>query len=151
MAEGGDAVVNLYDKARRAVALGRGYLTRKTHDDEYLSWLMYANAGMQNPGNLYLMDLAVRELPSASPIIEIGSFCGLSTNAIRYLLYGHGRSNQIFAVDPWTFERSRMAPTLGDSTITMDDYTEFVLDTFRRNVAFFSRENAAHRNSGDLG
>ena len=44
-----------------------------------------------------------------------------------------------------------MAPTLGDSTITMDDYTEFVLDTFRRNVAFFSRENAAHRNSGDLG
>ena len=61
MAEGGDASqVNLYDKARRAVALGRGYLTRKTLDDEYLSWFMYANAGMQNPGNLYLMDLAVR-------------------------------------------------------------------------------------------
>ncbi len=137
----GDAIqVNLYDKARMAVAFGRDYLTRKTLDDEYLMWLLFANAGMQNPGNLFLMDLAVRELPTTSPIIEIGSFCGLSTNAIRYLLHKHGRSNQIFAVDPWTFERSQTAPTLGDSTITMDEYTEFVIDAFRRNVAFFSRE-----------
>ena len=90
-----------------AVAFGRDYLTRKTLDDEYLMWLLFANAGMQNPGNLFLIDLAVHELPTTSPIIEIGSFCGLSTNAIRYLLHKHGRSNQIPAVDPWTFERSQ--------------------------------------------
>ena len=93
-----------------------------------------ADAGMQNPGSLYLMDLAER--------VAVGSRhrdrqLRPLTNAIRYLrtsMDGRTRS-----------PRSILGPSSGQmrrrSAIRhlMDDYTEFVLDTFRRNVAFFSR------------
>src|SRR5687767_3117074 len=49
---------------------------------EYMSWLSFANAGMLTPGNVDCFDYAIRNLPSSAPLVEIGSFCGLSTNAI---------------------------------------------------------------------
>ena len=53
-------------------------------EDEYVEWLCFANAGMLDRGNLYCFDYAIRNLPSSAPLIEIGSFCGLSTNLITY-------------------------------------------------------------------
>ena len=58
----------------------------KTVKSEYLNWLLLANAGMLHKGNIYCLDFAVQNLPSNNPVIEIGSFCGLSTNVISYLL-----------------------------------------------------------------
>jgi len=42
---------------------GIGELKRKTLKDEYLSWLCFANAGMLDAGNIYAMDIAIRNLP----------------------------------------------------------------------------------------
>ena len=56
---------------------------------EYLNWLMFANAGMLTPGNLWCMDYAIKNLPSTAPILEIGSFCGLSANVITHLKEKH--------------------------------------------------------------
>ncbi|MGC1267680.1 MAG: hypothetical protein WA853_15460, partial [Candidatus Acidiferrum sp.] len=50
--------------------------------DGFIPWLTFANAGMLERGNLHLIDLAMRQLPSDAPILEIGSFCGLSTNIL---------------------------------------------------------------------
>src|SRR5262245_28880189 len=59
---------------------------RDATPDEYVRWLCFANAGMLDPGNLYCIEHAIKNLPSGAPVVEIGSFCGLSTNLIAHLL-----------------------------------------------------------------
>lgn len=81
-------------KIRKLWHRGIGELRRKTLKDEYLDWLCFANAGMLDPGNIYSMDIAVRNLPSGSPVVEIGSFCGLSSNVISYLLLKHKKTTR---------------------------------------------------------
>lgn len=114
----------------------RGLVTRQTLDDEFVRWLTFANAGMLNPGNVYLMDLAIRDLPAEGALIEIGSFCGLSTNCILHFMRKHGHSRPFFTADRWLFENSE-GGRLGDAPLTHGQYREFVMGTFRRNVEFF--------------
>ena len=68
--------------------------------DEYITKLCYANTGFLNIGNIWCFDYAIANLPSENPIIEIGSFCGLSSNVITYLKYRHSRKNKLICVDP---------------------------------------------------
>src|ERR1700681_73599 len=72
--------------------------------DDYLAYLSFVNAGMLNKGNLLCFDYALRNLPSRNPIVEIGSFCGLSTNIMAYFKQRHGVPNKIFNCDKWEFE-----------------------------------------------
>jgi len=89
----------MHAKLMRLWYRGIGELKRKTLKDEYLSWLCFANAGMLDAGNIYAMDIAVQNLPSDSPVVEIGSFCGLSANVISYLLRKHGKANNMMSCD----------------------------------------------------
>lgn len=103
-------------------------------------WLCFANAGMLERGNLYCIDHAIRNLPSEAPVLEIGSFCGLSTNLISYYKEKHGVRNRLITCDKWEFEHSEPGRLLGGSkSITHDEYREFVKQTFIRNVQMFSR------------
>lgn len=77
----------------------------KILQDDYIDWLAIANAGMQHPGNYELFDVAIRTAPAA-PMMEIGSFCGLSTNIIQYLKRKHGRPESLYTCDKWIFEGS---------------------------------------------
>ena len=121
----------------------RGYY-RKQLNYEFLNWLSYANAGMLDPGNSYCMDYAIKRLPTSNPVIEIGSFCGLSTNVISYLLKKHSKQNRIFTSDRWIFEGAENDGTLGDSDIQHSDYRNFVMDSFKRNVTFFGKNTFIH-------
>jgi len=112
-----------------------------TIDDEYLSWLSYANAGMLNPGNIYCMNYAIKNLPSDNPVVEIGSFCGLSTNVISYLLKKEEKKNKIITSDRWIFEGAENNENLGHSEIKHAEYRIYVMETFKRNVSFFSKHN----------
>ena len=116
----------------------------KALDDEFLNWLSFANAGMLSHGNSYCVDYAIKRLPTDNPIIEIGSFCGLSTNVIAYLLKKHSRQNKIFTSDRWIFEGAEKGGTLGTSEIKHSDYRSFVMDTFKRNVSFFAKPIEVH-------
>ncbi len=111
-------------------------------DDELLPWLGFANAGMLHPGQHYLIDLAAAQLPTGDPAVEIGSFCGLSTNVITHLLARHGRQNALFSVDPFVFEGEQEA--LPGSAIPFDEYRALVVDQFERNVRFWSRGRLPH-------
>ncbi|MGL5943239.1 MAG: hypothetical protein ACRC2S_23320 [Waterburya sp.] len=75
------------------------YINTKTIADGYFKWLNFANAGMLNKGNVYAINFVFENLISNNPILEIGSFCGLSTNAISYLLQKNGKKNKIFTCD----------------------------------------------------
>jgi len=116
----------------------------KNLDDEFLAWLSFSNAGMLTPGNSYCMDYAISRLPTKNPIIEIGSFCGLSTNVMSYLLDKHSRENQIITSDRWIFEGAENGGTLGNSNILHSDYRTFVKESFKRNISFFSKSDSIH-------
>lgn len=107
--------------------------------DTFATWLVFANAGMLHRGNAYCFDYAVKHLPSDAPIVEIGSFCGLSTNLLTHFKRLHGKKNQLITCDRWLFEGARPGSRLGDSPLLHDDYRQFVMETYRRNVSFFSR------------
>jgi hypothetical protein len=127
-------------KVLRTVGLGpngQGPLTDSWTD--YLSWLSYANAGMLVRGNVDCIDYAIRHLPSAAPLIEIGSFCGLSTNVISYLKRKHGASNRLVTCDRWAFEGAEGGGRLGDCDwIDHPHYKAFVKETYLRNIRMFS-------------
>ena len=116
----------------------RDRLSMKKVEDEYLTWLQFANSGMLNPGNVYAMKYAIENLPTSDPIIEIGSFCGLSTNVLSYFLRKNQRKNIIFCSDKWIFEGSEESVNLGLSDISHADYRSYVKETFMRNINFFS-------------
>ena len=116
----------------------RDRLRLKKVEDEYLNWLRFANAGMLDPGNVYAMKHVIKNLPTRDPIIEIGSFCGLSTNVLSYFLRKEKRENIFFCSDKWIFEGSENTKFLGLSDISSRDYKSFVKNTFIRNINFFS-------------
>lgn len=125
-------LTSLYLKAKHT-------LNKKTVSDEYFNWLSYANAGMLEKGNLYAFDYAIKNLPENAPIVEIGSFCGLSTNIISFLKKKYKKSNKTITCDRWIFENSESKNIDTNSDITHKEYREFVMETFKRNVNFFSK------------
>jgi len=104
--------------------------------DDFVSWLSFANAGMLNKGNLLCFDYVMRNLPSENPMVEIGSFAGLSTNLINYYRRRHGATNALYTCDAWRFEGA--VEYVGDSDISHDAYRQFVRETYMRNVGMFS-------------
>jgi len=100
--------------------------------------LSYANPGMLEPGNLYMMDYAIQHLPSSAPILEIGSFCGLSTNVITHLKRKHGARNPLITCDKWEFENVNGHDRIADSHVLFTDYKIFVRDSYIRNIKMFS-------------
>jgi len=109
--------------------------------DEYVEWLCFANAGMLNRGNLYCFDLAIRNLPSSAPILEIGSFCGLSTNLLTHYKEMHGVQTRLITCDKWEFEGSEKELIDQSPSIKHSEYRAFVKDTYQRNVRMFSRND----------
>jgi Methyltransferase domain len=111
--------------------------------DLFLSWLRYINPGMLTGGNIDLLEYCIERLPSAAPLVEIGSFAGLSLNHIIRFLQHTKRSNPVFSVDHWWFEGARDG-TLEGTSISSDAYRKHVIDTFRSNICLFSGDHLPH-------
>ena len=84
------------------------------------------------------MKYAVENLPTKDPIVEIGSFCGLSTNVISYFVRNFKKENDIFCSDKWVFQGAENGGYLGSSNISHSKYRIYVKETFARNINFFS-------------
>ena len=117
------------------------YTSTRTVSDEYIDWLTLANAGMLSKGNIYAMRFAIQHLPSTSPVVEIGSFCGLSTNVISYLLATQEKENKIITCDKWMFEGAEGLGQVGNSQIPHGQYRDYVKAAYMNNVDFFSKGN----------
>jgi hypothetical protein len=110
--------------------------------DDYLMWLCFANAGMLDKGNLFLIDLAMKQLPSAAPILEIGSFCGLSANVLTHYKRKYGLKNRLITCDKWEFENTaKDSRHLGASPVLFSDYKNFVRESYLRNIRLFSADD----------
>ena len=110
-------------------------------EDEGVTWLSYAIPGMLDPGNIYLMDYAIRNLPGAGRILEIGSFCGLSTNVITHFKRLHGKRNPLITCDKWDFENTKGRRALPNSPVLFSDYAAFARETYIRNIKMFSADD----------
>lgn len=91
-------------------------------------------------GNLHCFDYAVRNLPSTAPMVEVGSFCGLSANLVAHYKRKHGVENRLIACDKWELESAFPGTPVRESTIDHAEYRELVKDSFLRSVSLFSRE-----------
>ena len=132
------------DETVQPTAPVQNVLAVQNHD-YYLDWLSWANAGMLFRGNHCSFDHAIKHLKDDAPILEIGSFCGLSTNVLNYYRRLNGRNNRLFTCDPWKFEGAEPGRMLGKfSSVTHDEYREFVRESFLRNVRLFSRDDLPH-------
>src|SRR5687768_7168160 len=109
---------------------------------EFIDWLKYANAGMMDNGNIYCIEYAIKNLPSDKPIVEIGSFCGLSTNMISFYKTIFSKKNKLITADKWIFEGGENPREfLKGTQITHEQYKKFVKESYVRNISFFSRED----------
>jgi len=107
--------------------------------DEYVEWLAFANAGMLNRGNLVAFDHALRNLPPAGAMLEIGAFAGLSTNLLGYYRKKHRITRPFFNCDRWQFEGA--AGSVGGTGLSHADYRAFVRESYVRNVRMFSGQD----------
>jgi hypothetical protein len=110
-------------------------------NDEYINWLCYANPGMLERGNLYSIDYAISHLPSSAPILEVGTFCGLSTNVITHFKRKHGVGNALVTCDKWEFENVNGRANIADSPILFSDYKAFSKQSYIRNIKMFSPDD----------
>ena len=105
---------------------------------DYLMWLTFAVPGMLDRGNVGAIAYALEHLPNDAPMLEIGSFCGLSTCVISYLRQKYGRANRLFTCDRWAFEHQELGRPVGDQPfVTHDQYRTFVRDSYLRNARTF--------------
>jgi hypothetical protein len=108
--------------------------------DEFIPWMRFANAGMLMDGNIESMEYAIQHLPSENPVVEIGSFCGLSTNLINFFLEKNRRRNILVCSDKWEFENAGSPGTnIGGSSLSFATYKDFVRSTFLKNISYFSQ------------
>ena len=137
--------------ARFAVGRGLQYVTQQlaAADNaghgyaytDYLRWMCSSVPGWLEPGNVAAMEYALPRLPDQSPMVEIGTFGGLSTCVLEYLRQKHGVKNPFFNCDRWDFEDQQLGRPLGDSKhVTHDEYKAFVRDSYLRNVRMYCRE-----------
>jgi predicted O-methyltransferase YrrM len=136
-------VLSTTHNAVAAARMARSLALRALHPpallrDDYIDWLMLAVAGMQHPGNPYLLELAVRTAPEA-PMLEIGSFCGLSASIIQYLKRKHARSVPLFCCDSWTFEGAERPLPLA-APVSHKDLRAHAMESFVRAMQRFSAE-----------
>lgn len=132
------AVARATEIASRARKLALMALNRPAIlEDPYIAWLEIVQAGMQHRGNFALFERAIQAAPSGLPMLEIGSFAGLSTTIIQYLKRKGGRTEPLYTCDKWIFEGSENAlPSAAG--ISHDELRAFVRDTYLRNVAALS-------------
>jgi hypothetical protein len=108
-------------------------------DDEFVTQLCYINAGIMEKGNLHSFDYVIGHLPSPAPILEIGSYCGLSANLLTYLKHKHGVLNQLITCDKWEFQKPEGATdVVGRSPIRYKELEGFARESYIRNIKMFS-------------
>lgn len=116
--------------------------------------------GMLPPGNVESMAYAIQQLPNEGAVLEIGSFAGLSTNVIAYLLQKNGKINPFFTCDAWIYEGyhdhidAMKSPFMdGSSTIRRLDYMNYIKASFIHSTQLFSAKRlpfACHLRSDDF-
>jgi hypothetical protein len=107
--------------------------------DDYLEKIRSANAGMLHQGNLHCFDFAIQRLPSNNPILEIGTFCGLSANVITYFKRKHQKRNVLITTDK--LQSDHHSGNIGSSDFTYAEFSKYVVESLKKNLMTFSKND----------
>lgn len=105
-------------------------------EEKNLERMLMSIPGWLEKGHIYCMDYAIKNLPDNSPVVEIGTFEGLSSNVILYFLKKYNKPNLLYTTD-WYFNDI----TPEDKIVHLKnprDIRQFIKDSFVRNVSFFN-------------
>jgi len=112
--------------------------------DEFLKTMKLVNPGFLHDGNLHLMDLALKNIKGDKPLVEIGSFCGLSTNILAHMLEKYNKKNPIYSVDIWKLYDYKDGEKIGGSNITHNEYRAHMMEVCRHNISFFAGKHPVY-------
>ncbi|MDR2011222.1 MAG: class I SAM-dependent methyltransferase [Bacteroidales bacterium] len=127
---------------------GLYYLANKPMyvNEKELARMLPSIPGWLERGHIYCFDYAIKNLPDDKPILEIGTFAGLSTNVILYYLNKYNKKNLLLTTD-WFLKD--ISPD--EKIATLDnpqDLSNYIKESFVRNVNFFNK--SANIKSSDL-
>jgi hypothetical protein len=104
--------------------------------------------GMLKEGNISLMDYAIKNLPEQGSVLEIGSYGGLSTNLMIYLMRKHKKNNSFFTCDAWIYEgyndhlqNTDNIAIDGRKDVLRSDYSVYLKNAFINSAKFLSPQN----------
>lgn len=118
---------------------------KKMADEFYDALYVSMNgATLFAPENIYSIDYAVKHLPSTDPVIEIGSFTGMSTCMLSHMLELHNRKNILINIDKWEFEEKERNYYSRVLKVSPGEMKAYVRDSFLRNVRFFCAGRLPH-------
>ncbi len=104
--------------------------------EEAIERMRFCIPGWLELGHVYSMDYVIKNLPSNDPILEIGTFAGLSTNVMLYFLKKYNKPNTYYSTD-WYLGDIREDEKIG-LVENPKDLSNFLKESFVRNVNFFS-------------
>jgi len=101
---------------------------------------------MLHEENIYLMDYAIKNMPSGKYVLEIGSWAWLSTNLLLHLMQKHGRKEQFIGCDPWLYGYNNSEDEHGYSIEGREDisraqYMDYSKKGFMDSVLLFNKSN----------
>lgn len=125
---------------------------RRLPEDDFMKRLpsLLIGQGMLHPGNPWLFDYAVKNMPANGSVVEIGSYGGLSANLLIHLLQHHGRTESFFTCDPWIYEgyhdhKETVSEYIdGSTTVTRSTYSAYMKDAFIRATRFLHSDRLPH-------
>ncbi|MFK7748905.1 MAG: class I SAM-dependent methyltransferase [Kordia sp.] len=107
-------------------------------------------ADMLHKGNIYLMEYALKNMPSNGVVVEIGSYGGLSTNLMLHLLQKNDRIEKLINCDPWIYEGAddrfgTESNTIdGRKDISREAYSNYMKNNFIHSIQFLHKNNLPH-------
>ncbi len=114
--------------------------------DDYIKRLrsLVIGEGMLLDGNIELLDLAIKNIPQEGSVVEIGSYGGLSSNLIIYLMKKYNKDNNFFTCDAWVYEGykdylgSISKHIDGRDDISRADYSIYLKNAFINTIKFLN-------------
>lgn len=96
------------------------------------------------PENIYCVNHAIKNLPTHDPVLEIGSFTGMSTCMLSHFLFLHNRDNRLINIDKWEFEEKEKQYYTRVLKVPPLEMKQYIRDSFLRNVRHFTGGRLPH-------
>jgi len=121
-----------------------GRAPRSYQGGEAATWMSFTLTGMFTLQDVYVLDEAVKRLPSNKPMVEIGSFCGRSTCFLTHLLERHDKPNQLYCSDKWHFEGYNAKGCVPGTRLPFSAFRKYVRGTFVNNLKTWHPKRLPH-------
>lgn len=132
--------------------LGKNRYKKIDYQDNFIKRIRSSviGEGMLHEGNIFLMDYAIKNMPTNGKVLEIGCYGGLSSNLLLHLMKKYNRKEAFMACDPWIYEgyddaKGQATKTIdGRADVTRTDYMEYMKQAYINAARLLHPTNLPH-------